>query len=217
MFKALTNKMKLTLLPALGALVIKLVGRTLRLQTRHAHRVHEYWGAGRNVIVAFWHGRQLMMPLAYEGRRLYVLISEHHDGELIARILRRFGFGAVRGSTTRGGARALRQLGRLGRAGADLAVTPDGPRGPRCVAQAGVVQLARLTGLPILPLTFAASKKNSLEAGTALKSPCLSARRALPGETRSGFRRMPTAVRWRQSGWRWKRPSINSEMKRMSR
>lgn len=210
--------MKLTLLPALGAVVIKLVGRTLRLQTRHAHRVHAYWGAGRNVIVAFWHGRQLMMPLAaYGGRRLYVLISEHHDGELIARILHWFGFGAVRGSTTRGGARALRQLGRLGRAGADLAVTPDGPRGPRCVAQAGIVQLAKLTGLPILPLTFAASKKNSLEAGTALKSPCPSAERALPGETRSGFRRMPTAASLRRNGWNWKGRSIHSETRRMSR
>jgi lysophospholipid acyltransferase (LPLAT)-like uncharacterized protein len=211
------GRLKLWLLPALGAVVIKLVGRTLRLQTRHANRVQAYWGAGRNVIVAFWHGRQLMMPLAYGGRRLYVLISEHHDGELIARILLWFGFGAVRGSTTRGGARALRQLGRLGRAGADLAVTPDGPRGPRCVAQAGVVQLARLTGLPILPLTFAASKKNSLEAGTALKSPCLSAGHALPGETRSGFRRMPTAVSLRRNGWNWRGRSIYSETRRMSR
>jgi hypothetical protein len=211
------NRLKLWLLPALGAVAIKLVGRTLRLQTRHAHRVHAYWRAGRNVIVAFWHGRQLMMPLAYGGRRLYVLISEHHDGELIARILRRFGFGAVRGSTTRGGARALRQLGRLGRQGTDLAVTPDGPRGPRCVAQAGVVQLARLTGLPILPLTFAASKKNSLEAGTALRSLCRSAGRALHGETRSGFRRMPTAASLRRSGWNCKRPSIHLETRRTSR
>jgi hypothetical protein len=210
------GRLNLWLLPALGAVAIKLVGRTLRLQTRHAHRVHAYWGAGGNVIVAFWHGRQLMMPLACAGRRLYVLISEHRDGELIARIQRRFGFGAVRGSTTRGGARALRQLARVGRAGADLAVTPDGPRGPRCVAQAGVVQLAKLTGLPILPLTFAASKKNSSEAGTALRSPCPSVGRALSGETRSGFRRMPTAVRLRRSGWNWKRPSIHSETKRMS-
>lgn len=211
------GRLKLWLVPALGAGVIKLVGWTLRLQTRHAHRVHAYWGMDRNVIVAFWHGRQLMMPLAYGGRRLYVLISEHHDGELIARILKWFGFGAVRGSTTHGGARALRQLARVGRAGADLAVTPDGPRGPRCVAQPGVVQLARLTGLPILPLTFAASKKNFLEAGTALKSPCPSAGRVLHGETRSGFRKTPTAVRWRRSAWSWKRPSINSETKRMIR
>src|SRR5438552_8676350 len=100
-----------------------------------------------------------MMPLAYRGSRVKIFISAHRGGELIARILTWFGFGAVRGSTTRGGSQALRQLVRAGRAGADLVVTPDGPRGPRCRAQAGVIELATLTGLPILPITFAASKK----------------------------------------------------------
>src|SRR2546430_16901716 len=102
-----------------------------------------------------------MMPLCYGGSRLYILISEHRDGELIHRIVRRFGFDTIRGSTTRGGARALRQMGRLGREGVGLAVTPDGPPGPRCVAQPGVVGLAELTGPPSIPLTFARSKQNS--------------------------------------------------------
>ena len=79
-----------------------------------------------------------MIPLGYRGRRVRVLISQHRDGELVCRVIKRFGFEAVRGSTTRGGHAALRQLVHWGRQGADLAVTPDGPRGPRCRVQPGV-------------------------------------------------------------------------------
>jgi lysophospholipid acyltransferase (LPLAT)-like uncharacterized protein len=108
-----------------------------------------------------------MMPLAYRGQEAHILISRHRDGELIQRIVARFGFQAIRGSSTRGGALALRQLIRLGRSGVDLVVTPDGPKGPRQVVQPGVIQLARATGLPIVPLTFSCSKKKSLGAGIA--------------------------------------------------
>src|SRR3989449_8153725 len=148
-----------SILPPIGYALIRVLGWTLRIRTLHAERVRTFWESGRGVIIAFWHSRQLMMPLCYGGSRLYILISEHRDGELIHRIVRRFGFDTIRGSTTRGGARALRQMARLGREGADLGVAPDGPWGPRCVAQPGVVELAKLTGLPIIPLTFAASKK----------------------------------------------------------
>jgi hypothetical protein len=212
----LAARLKLWLLPALGYVGITLLGRTLRLRTLQADRIETFWGAGRNVIVAFWHGRQLMLPLAYKGRGITILISEHRDGELIARILQAFGLGAVRGSTTRGGARALRQLVRLGRAGADLAVTPDGPRGPRCIAQAGVVELAKLTGLPIVPLTFAASKKNSSGVGIASKSHGRSAGRVSCGERRSGCLRRPTGRSSRRSVWSWKPRSIRSAMKRIA-
>jgi len=159
------NWLKLAVLPPIGYAAIRALGATLRTRTLHAERVRAFWESGRSIIIAFWHSRQLMMPLCYGGSRLYILISEHRDGELIHRIVRRFGFDTVRGSTTRGGARALRQMARLGRSGADLAVTPDGPRGPRCVAQAGGVELAKLTGLPIIPLTFSAQKKTLPQLG----------------------------------------------------
>jgi len=207
-------RLKLWLLPALGYVAIKLMGLTLRVRTIHFQRVEAFWAKGSNVIVAFWHGRQLMMPLAYRGRGMYILISEHRDGELIHRIMRWFGFSTVRGSTTRGGTRALRQLVRLGRSGADLAVTPDGPRGPRCIAQAGVVELAKLTGLPIFPLTFAASKKNSSGVGIALKSPGRSAGRISCGGSRSGSPPTPTVNNWRPNALRWRRRSINWVTKR---
>ena len=213
----LVNRLKLWLIPPIGYAAIRALGRTLRIRTLHADRVNAFRQAGRPVILAFWHGRQLMLPLGYGGSRLYILVSEHRDGELIHRIVRRFGFDTVRGSTTRGGARALRQMVRLGRSGAGLAVTPDGPRGPRCVAQAGVVQLAKLTGLPILPYTFAVSKKNSSGAGTASKSRCRSAVPALHGASLSGCRPTRTARSLKRSGWQWKRRSISSAMRRIAR
>ncbi len=157
--------LKMTVLPPVGAMAIRFLGRVLRVRTKGADLVDELYGPGRCVSSAFWHGRQLMMPLAYRGRGVHVLISRHRDGELIHRIVGRFGLHSVRGSTTRGGAAALRQLIRLGRSGVDLAVTPDGPRGPRQVAQIGALQLAKATGLPIVPLTFSCTKKNFSTVG----------------------------------------------------
>jgi len=153
--------LKLTLLPPIGAWLIRLLGKAMRIRTEGAEAVDELYRQGRRVIIAFWHGRQLMMPLTYRGAQGHVLISQHRDGELIHRIVSRFGFRSVRGSTTRGGAAALRQLIELGRSGVDLVVTPDGPKGPRQVAQIGVIHLAKATGLPIVPLTFSCSKKKS--------------------------------------------------------
>jgi len=213
----LRNRLKLWLIPPVGSAVIRALGGTLRLRTLHADRIKAFWETGRPVIIAFWHGRQIMMPLCYGGSRLSILISQHRDGELIHRIVRRFGFDTVRGSTTRGGARALRQMARMGRAGADLAVTPDGPKGPRCIAQAGVVELAKLTGLPIVPLTFSASKKNSSAVGTASKSRCRSAGPAMRGASRSACRPTPTARSLRRSGWTWRRRSTSSAMRRIVR
>jgi lysophospholipid acyltransferase (LPLAT)-like uncharacterized protein len=208
--------MKLAVVPPIGYATIRALGWTLRIRTLHAERVRVFWESGRGVIIAFWHSRQLMMPLCYGGSRLFVLISEHRDGELIHRIVRWFGLDTIRGSTTRGGARALRQMARRGREGVDLAVTPDGPRGPRCVAQPGVVELAKLTGQPIVPLTFAASKKNSSGAGTGSKSRCRSVGPALRGASRSGYRAMGTACCLKRSGWRWRPRSTNSATRRIT-
>lgn len=159
--------LKLSLLPPIGALLIRLLGRVLRLENRGTEHVDALYREGRRLILAFWHGRQLMIPIGYRGAGAYVLISQHQDGELIHRIISRFGHRSVRGSTTRGGAVALRQLIQLGRSGVDLVVTPDGPRGPRQVAQMGAIHLAKATGLPIVPVTFSCSKKNSSTVGIA--------------------------------------------------
>lgn len=185
------NRLALGVLPRVGAAAISALGKTLAIRTEGGEAVDDLYRQGRSIIVAFWHGRQLMMPLAYRGRQVHILISQHRDGELIQRIVSRFGFHAVRGSTTRGGAAALRRLIAIGRGGSDLVVTPDGPKGPHQVAQLGVVQLAKATGLPIVPLTFACSKKKSSAVGTAFCSPIRSAARCSCGGSRCGSRLTP--------------------------
>lgn len=109
---------------------------------------------GERVIFAFWHGRLLMMPFAYPGTTATILISQHRDGEYITRIAKRLGFAVERGSATRGGARAFRKLVHALKAGRDVVVTPDGPKGPARLVKSGVIELSRLSGMPIVPVAF---------------------------------------------------------------
>jgi lysophospholipid acyltransferase (LPLAT)-like uncharacterized protein len=114
--------------------------------------------AGRSVIYAIGHGRMLVPMWVMRRRGVRVLISEHFDGELITRIIESFGFGAARGSATRGGARALRELVREAKRH-DLAVTPDGPRGPFLSVKPGLPYLAARTGCAILAASFDADRR----------------------------------------------------------
>jgi lysophospholipid acyltransferase (LPLAT)-like uncharacterized protein len=169
------NWIKLSVAPPLAARTIRLLGHTMRLSTIGGETVDGLYRQGTRIIIAFWHSRQLMMPLAYRGHLASILISQHRDGEIIARIMQYFGFKAIRGSSTRGGLRAIRELLKAGRDGGDLVVTPDGPKGPSCRVQSGVIYLAKVTGMPIVPLTFACSKKKSFRVGIISKFP-------IPGE-----------------------------------
>ncbi|HEY0783727.1 MAG TPA: lysophospholipid acyltransferase family protein [Thermoanaerobaculia bacterium] len=148
--------------PALAAFAAANLVRLLRLSVRLRHHgdalLRAWEGEGRHFILAFWHRHLLLMPYAYRGRRISVLISQSRDGELIARTVARLGIDASRGSTSRGGAAGLRELLRKAEAGYDLAFTPDGPRGPASVVQPGVVLAAAATGLPIQPVALAASR-----------------------------------------------------------
>lgn len=202
----MVNWLKLNVLPPVGASLIRLLGRTIRIRTEGAEAVDHLYHEGMHVIIAFWHGRQLMMPLAYRGAHAHILISQHRDGELIRRVASRFGLQAVRGSSTRGGVSALRQLIRLGRSGADLVVTPDGPKGPRQVVQMGVIHLAKATGLPIVPLTFSCSKKKSLRAGIGSWSRIRAAAGCSVGERRSGSHRTRQRPILRPSDWSLRQP-----------
>jgi lysophospholipid acyltransferase (LPLAT)-like uncharacterized protein len=118
-------------------------------------------------ILAFWHRHLLLMPYAYRGRRISVLISRSRDGELIARTVARFGIDASRGSSgppAKGGMAGLRELLRKGRHGYDLAFTPDGPRGPLGVVQPGVILAAAASGFPVQPVAIAASRARRLRS-----------------------------------------------------
>ena len=117
-----------------------------------------YWQKRETVILAFWHDQLLLMVEGYRGPGARILISASKDGELIARTMRHFGQGAVRGSSSRGGRQAFRELLELSRQPYDLVFTPDGPKGPRHQVKEGVVQLARISGRPVIPMAFAAGR-----------------------------------------------------------
>lgn len=149
---------------------IRLVWATGRWRTVGAERPAAYWERGEVFIAAFWHGRLLMMPCGWpRGVPMRMLISQHPDGELIARTIGHFGLGTVRGSTRRpekakekGGAAALRAIVKHLKEGRCVGITPDGPRGPRMRASEGVATIARLSGAHVLPAAFAAAPRRLL-------------------------------------------------------
>ncbi len=114
---------------------------------------------GKGFIYAFWHGRQVFLVYLHQNTRVRPLISQSRDGELIARVCQSFGLVPVRGSTSRGGAGAARELMEAVQAGDYPAITPDGPRGPLREIQPGVLYAAQKTGRPIVPVAFGAKKK----------------------------------------------------------
>lgn len=133
---------------------------TTRWRTHGRENADALFRADRPFITAFWHGRLMLAPHGWQAEPpVHVIISRHPDGESIARATRHLGVVPVRGSSTRGGAAALRASLRLLKEGSYLAISPDGPRGPRMRVQPGIIALARLSGAPIVPLTFAVSRR----------------------------------------------------------
>jgi lysophospholipid acyltransferase (LPLAT)-like uncharacterized protein len=141
----------------LGYPVIAALGSTLRWRVSGLHHLDAIHAAGRQPVMAFWHGRILPATYYFRRRGIVVITSDNFDGEWIARIIERFGYGTARGSTSRGGRRALLQLVRDMKAGRPAGFTLDGPRGPARVAQPGAVWLAMATGNPLLPFHLEAS------------------------------------------------------------
>jgi len=139
-------------------LSIGAVGRTVRFRVEG----WEHWeganAGGRPPIYAFWHDQIFLATYYFRRRRIVVMTSRSFDGEYIARFIQRFGYGAARGSSTRGGVGALIEMARLVRAGCPAGFTADGPRGPRHVAKLGPVALAKKTGRPVLPFAVNAER-----------------------------------------------------------
>ena len=153
------DKILLFLVPRFYSSILRLLSLTIRKKVLSPDRPQKFWGQGQPIIAAYWHQRLLMMPFLPRQGRVGMMVSQHRDGEFIARAVKLFGIDSLRGSTTRGGLSALRGMIRFYRTGANLAITPDGPQGPKHVVQVGVVELARQTGAPILPVTYGASRK----------------------------------------------------------
>ncbi len=157
---------------ALGALW--LLGKTTRKRYVGTEELLACWQRGEQVILTFWHGRILLMLFpyrTYRSQKACVMNSVHRDGEIITRVLKRFGISAVRGSSTRGWMGGLKGMLEAYRQGYDLLVIPDGPRGPRYHAKPGVLQLARATGAPIFPATYGAAWKTTVRSWDRLLIP----------------------------------------------
>jgi lysophospholipid acyltransferase (LPLAT)-like uncharacterized protein len=141
-----------------GYRLISGLGATLRWRAEGLEHLDAIARSGRQPVMAFWHGRILPATFFFRRRGIVVMISENFDGEWIAGIIERFGYNTARGSTSRGGRRALLQLSRELAAGRPAGFAVDGPRGPARVAQPGAVWLAKATGHPVLPFHLEADR-----------------------------------------------------------
>ena len=142
---------------------IRLVFWTGRWQTQGSEIPRPFWDEGRPFILAFWHGRLMMAPMAWRpGASMNMLISANRDGRIIADAIKHFDLDTITGSKSKGGMAALRAMLRALGEGQNIGVTPDGPRGPAMRASPGIIAAARLTGAPILPLSYATTHRHVL-------------------------------------------------------
>ena len=150
--------MKPALIAAAATPLISALSATWRWRVDGYEHYESILASGRQPIFAFWHGRILPATVYWRDRGIVVITSQSGDGEWIARIIQRFGYGTARGSSSKGGARALVQLRHDLAAGKPAGFTIDGPRGPARVAQPGAVFLAGATGHPVMPFHLEANR-----------------------------------------------------------
>ena len=159
-------------LQRMGPPVAFLLGRalwpTMHLEVFGSEHLAGAYQKHGQAILAFWHNRLLLLPFIYRYqmhlKNIVVIVSESRDGALVANFLERFGFYTIRGSSSKGGGQAFTQAIRMARQGYDIAVTPDGPRGPRYQVQPGVIKLAQMTSLPIVPAAYQVSVRRELSS-----------------------------------------------------
>jgi lysophospholipid acyltransferase (LPLAT)-like uncharacterized protein len=156
---------------ALGHWCIVAISGTLRWQVDGWDNFASISRDSRRVIYTFWHGRIFLATYFWRHRGIVVMTSQNKDGEYIARVIRRLGYGAARGSSSRGGRRALAEMMQALRQKQDVGFTIDGPRGPRYVAKPGAVWLASRTGNAILPFHCSAQRKWVLGSWDAFEIP----------------------------------------------
>lgn len=153
-----------------GTMLLRLLGATWRVTVHGREALLARAPDATRVVLTLWHGQ--MLPLLWAHRQpTGVMISEHRDGEIIARIVCRFGFFAVRGSSTRGGTRALLEAVQVLKRGADLAITPDGPRGPRHSFAGGALVVAQRAGVPVVSLVAHIDRKWRLRSWDEFEIP----------------------------------------------
>lgn len=147
----LKDRLFATIVSLLGWLTLSLLGRSWRIEIIGMEKVEQIWRQGKRVCYVLWHGRLLALGYAFRGQGVRILSSQHRDGEVSTRTVKRMGYTVTRGSSTRGGVRAIRELIEASKIH-DLALTPDGPKGPVCKVQLGVVYLASRAQIPMIPI-----------------------------------------------------------------
>lgn len=146
-------------------LYIRLVYATNRWTVEGAEHPRRLREAGKPFILAFWHGRLMMIPMAWQRLApIHMLISAHRDGRIIADAVSYFGVQTVTGSTRHGGGAALRSMVKSLAAGDCVGITPDGPAGPAMAASTGIINVARLGRVPIIPVTFATTRRRTMRS-----------------------------------------------------
>ena len=162
--KQIKDKLLLVLASWIGPLLIYILGMTLKIEWVGEENLEILRKEKKSVIYAFWHGRMLIFTFSHRKQKIHVLISQHRDGEFIARIIHRLGFVSVRGSTTRGGSKAIFEMCEKTASGFDIAVSPDGPRGPGFQVHPGIMYIAQRSGMPIVPITNSAENRWNLSS-----------------------------------------------------
>jgi lysophospholipid acyltransferase (LPLAT)-like uncharacterized protein len=154
-----------------GTMLLRLLALTWRVEVRGESGWRARRAQGQGTVLTLWHGH--LLPLTHYLRNLgmLVLVSEHRDGEIIARILQRLGYGLIRGSSTRGGARAFAEMVRALKGGATIAITPDGPRGPARKFSPGAAVAAQRAGVPITTMFVTASRAWTLRSWDSFMIP----------------------------------------------
>lgn len=152
-------------------LLMRVIGATIRFEVRGWENYESVVSSGRLPVWPFWHERIFLSTIYFRNRGIIVITSKSKDGEYIARFIQRFGFGAIRGSSSRGGARALVEMKKAMAKGMEIAFTVDGPRGPRREAKPGPIYLAKLTGNPVLPFLMEPKNYWTLKTWDRLQIP----------------------------------------------
>jgi lysophospholipid acyltransferase (LPLAT)-like uncharacterized protein len=143
----------------IGALYLHFVGKTSFIQSLDDPDYLACRKENQSLVYALWHNSQVFLAYAHRGEQASVMVSQSKDGEYIAQIMRRLGLRAVRGSGSRGGGSALREMIHRIQGGSQVGVTPDGPKGPVQTIHGGVIEVARATGRPIIPVSIASRRK----------------------------------------------------------
>jgi lysophospholipid acyltransferase (LPLAT)-like uncharacterized protein len=158
------QKITIPVIAQVASWLVSLIGRTIRWESQGDEYLDQIHKAGKRAIFTFWHGRIFPATYYWRKRGIVVMTSQNYDGEYIARCIQKQGYGAARGSSSRGGLKALAEMAQFLRKGRDVAFTVDGPRGPRCEAKPGPVLLARKTGDPIFCFHISLEKKIQLNS-----------------------------------------------------